>query len=347
MGDWDYINDHMGGFDEDGLPNFMNSPHFLRKDSQSCDYTPEFYFSDESLRAEFLKVVSVLRKEIFYALTQLMENPSKSWKPKNAYKEPFSLLYARYNILDAIEDALYINNPIRKAEFFAVFIHPEKHLLTIFTSGESRYGESGKYSSKKEDVHISRDVNQDIEISDRMWDSEIESIFSLLQSTLLHKHQLDNFGEKDFKFYIEQSESAAKTRNKILELLKSTDNDIENTKKTLKDSLTNLSKARQMLAQFSGSLSFQESRCETIVAVPSVKNPMSIFQIDTKDNKADYMLYELDLTGEQISRHHINLGGIKKLGSTEDGVTYTIPLSKIILFERERSMIWMRNLSSI
>jgi hypothetical protein len=27
MGDWDFINDHMGGFDaETGLPNFMNEP---------------------------------------------------------------------------------------------------------------------------------------------------------------------------------------------------------------------------------------------------------------------------------------------------------------------------------
>jgi len=35
MGDWDYINDHMGGFDEDGLPNFMNSPNF------HLDYDPD------------------------------------------------------------------------------------------------------------------------------------------------------------------------------------------------------------------------------------------------------------------------------------------------------------------
>jgi hypothetical protein len=28
MGDWDYINEHMGRHDEDGLPNFMNDPCF-------------------------------------------------------------------------------------------------------------------------------------------------------------------------------------------------------------------------------------------------------------------------------------------------------------------------------
>jgi hypothetical protein len=28
MGDWDYINEHMGGHDEDGLSNFMSSPCF-------------------------------------------------------------------------------------------------------------------------------------------------------------------------------------------------------------------------------------------------------------------------------------------------------------------------------
>lgn len=26
--DWDYINDHMGGHDEDGMPNFMNKRGF-------------------------------------------------------------------------------------------------------------------------------------------------------------------------------------------------------------------------------------------------------------------------------------------------------------------------------
>ena len=28
MGDWDYINEHMGGHDSDGLPNFMSEPGF-------------------------------------------------------------------------------------------------------------------------------------------------------------------------------------------------------------------------------------------------------------------------------------------------------------------------------
>lgn len=30
--DWDYINEHMGGHDEDGLPNFMSEPGFGRDD---------------------------------------------------------------------------------------------------------------------------------------------------------------------------------------------------------------------------------------------------------------------------------------------------------------------------
>ena len=33
MGDWDYINDHMGGHDSDGLPNFMSEPGF----SDDCE----------------------------------------------------------------------------------------------------------------------------------------------------------------------------------------------------------------------------------------------------------------------------------------------------------------------
>ena len=27
--DWDYINDHLGGWDSDGMPNFMSSADFF------------------------------------------------------------------------------------------------------------------------------------------------------------------------------------------------------------------------------------------------------------------------------------------------------------------------------
>lgn len=33
--DWDYINEHMGGHDEDGLPNFMRQPSF--SDDSDCE----------------------------------------------------------------------------------------------------------------------------------------------------------------------------------------------------------------------------------------------------------------------------------------------------------------------
>jgi hypothetical protein len=29
MGDWDYINEHLGGHDSDGLPNLLNDSGFL------------------------------------------------------------------------------------------------------------------------------------------------------------------------------------------------------------------------------------------------------------------------------------------------------------------------------
>jgi len=29
MSDWDFINEEMGGWDEDGLPNFMSDPNFM------------------------------------------------------------------------------------------------------------------------------------------------------------------------------------------------------------------------------------------------------------------------------------------------------------------------------
>ena len=41
--DWDYINEHMGGFDEDGLPNFMSEPGFAddSEEDSDGDYFPK------------------------------------------------------------------------------------------------------------------------------------------------------------------------------------------------------------------------------------------------------------------------------------------------------------------
>jgi hypothetical protein len=30
-GDWHFINDHLGGWDDDGMPNFMSKSLFIRK----------------------------------------------------------------------------------------------------------------------------------------------------------------------------------------------------------------------------------------------------------------------------------------------------------------------------
>ncbi|MDC9728771.1 MAG: hypothetical protein PSN04_05490, partial [Methyloprofundus sp.] len=41
MGDWQYIEDHMGGHDEDGLPNFMSAPGFA--DNSYEIKNPDFF----------------------------------------------------------------------------------------------------------------------------------------------------------------------------------------------------------------------------------------------------------------------------------------------------------------
>ena len=42
--DWDYINEHMGGHDEDGFPNFMSAPGFADDTYVSSDYKDPDYF---------------------------------------------------------------------------------------------------------------------------------------------------------------------------------------------------------------------------------------------------------------------------------------------------------------
>lgn len=42
MSDWDYINEHMGGHDEDGLPNFMSRPGFADNSFKEFDEPNHF-----------------------------------------------------------------------------------------------------------------------------------------------------------------------------------------------------------------------------------------------------------------------------------------------------------------
>lgn len=51
--DWQYIEDHMGGHDEDGLPNFMSEPGF--SDDSYYDEEDEYYneVNTDNLDVEF------------------------------------------------------------------------------------------------------------------------------------------------------------------------------------------------------------------------------------------------------------------------------------------------------
>ncbi|MGB3917610.1 hypothetical protein J9253_01100 [Thiothrix litoralis] len=62
--DWDYINEHMGGHDEDGLPNFMNTPYFGEscRNNECKSYLPPTVnlFDYENLAIEY----NLSRKEV-------------------------------------------------------------------------------------------------------------------------------------------------------------------------------------------------------------------------------------------------------------------------------------------
>jgi hypothetical protein len=60
--DWDYINEHMGGHDEDGLPNFMRSFGFGEKFKNDIDYF-DFQSTTESVDYKSLSIKYKLSKE--------------------------------------------------------------------------------------------------------------------------------------------------------------------------------------------------------------------------------------------------------------------------------------------
>ena len=61
--DWDYINEHMGGHDEDGLPNFMSEPGFSGDEYESTGSSKED-IGVEEVRSYYILENLIARIEI-------------------------------------------------------------------------------------------------------------------------------------------------------------------------------------------------------------------------------------------------------------------------------------------
>ena len=99
MGDWDYINEHMGGHDDDGLPNFMNEPGFS-DDNYYDEVEDDTYHNSNSIEI-VLTPNKYLDSESRYLRAQLINNKLTNFT--------LEVMHDIYNQHDSLALEVYCN----------------------------------------------------------------------------------------------------------------------------------------------------------------------------------------------------------------------------------------------
>jgi len=165
--DWDFINDHMGGWDSDGMPNFMNDASFYddhkrqpKKPSTNSDRTEQEFYENGTLKSEKTYCQNNLISEIKYF-------ESGNRKEKITYSYTTNPLESRLSNISSITS--YYLNGNREYESTSLFgketgykVWHENGLIAVKVNLksklESNYDEKG---IKESEGYFSLDSNKD------------------------------------------------------------------------------------------------------------------------------------------------------------------------------------------
>lgn len=122
MSDTDYINENMGGFSDDGLPNFLNSVNDKGGRDGYGDVDYAFYYLDRKSFHNTLYAVTMTLKAVNLLPYLLGENPD--------FKEGRSELQGVVDGWNEIYDTL---NVVEESfpEYCFIFIHPQEEILEV------------------------------------------------------------------------------------------------------------------------------------------------------------------------------------------------------------------------
>lgn len=337
MSDTDYINDHMGGFDDDGLPSFLSSGSGEGGLDGYGDVDYAFYHSDARGLNSILYAIKMTLEAV--KLLPYTINDKTHWKEKGErrFQHPELVGIADgwsdiYDVFKKADNKLLAGTRYNLPKDYFIFIHPEKGVLQVIFIG--------KQESRDESATIELHVEQDPGVDPGKWRFGLISALRAFNDTLEEGYyigSLSRLTKDQFYTYLAHKNSIRDIHLELEYLSKSDDVGVVKDK-LIKDKLVNLVTEME---RFVGPTHKRAKMDEIkiLVEISTKDNLMPTFKIDPSDGVV-YHLYEVSLKGAIISLHWMTNEALKEKYSLVDGV-YSVPLLDLIKISKVSDMKYL------
>ncbi|MBT4681127.1 MAG: hypothetical protein HOB74_03590 [Candidatus Pacebacteria bacterium] len=319
MSDTDYINDHMGGFDSDGLPSFLSSGSGTGGMDGYGDVNYAFYHSDSRGLNSLLYAIRMAREAVKLLPYYLDDdNPDDL----TAYSPELEGTADGWNeIYDIFSQARDASLASGRKDYF-ICIYPEKEVLDVTFVRELEF----KDESSTVGLYI-KPTNPEVDLD--KWHFGLVSALEVFNNMLKHSYHngsLSRLTVDQFDAYLAHK-IAIRNIHLELEYLNKSDDIGAIKDKLIKDKLIELVTEMERF----GSPTYKRANMDEIkilVEMPTKDNLMPTFKIEPRDCET-YQLYEMSLKGDVISLHWMTNETLKEKYSLVDG-TYSVPLLDLI-----------------
>lgn len=322
MSDYDYINEHMGGFDSDGLPNFLS--HIGESGMDGYGDVDYAYFHADAEAIDVL-IFSIRMVNEAVKLLPYKINDKKGFgidydnigidNIKFQFHELVGLSDAWKDILGTFEKAadLRILGSNNIPTDYFIFIHPKKYQLKI------KY--VGKHDKESDEVEFY--ISPDPEIDEEKWNSGAYSALKSFLSILSDGYFFRSIERLTAEEYNNRFSHALKIKDIYLELER-----VNHTgdNKTIKELLMNL--VTEKLRFYNNNI----HKYNIAIEVSDKGNPMPTFRIKP-ENCEGYYIFEINKKGKIITRYFLTEEELKEKYSLIDG-EYLVPSLDFVRAEK-------------
>jgi len=318
MSDTDYINDHMGGFDSDGLPNFMNAPGFDDDGYGNVDYA--FYHSNRKGFRSLLFAVEMTLEAVQLLPYYLDDNAPDG---QSAYSPELVGIADGWREIHTV-----LRWVAHHHEDYFIFIHPEKEILQVFAVGNKQPDQQ----FQPQPFEVSNEKEWHYGIISAL--TNFNKIFKKNASSLWDLNRLTKNQFIDYQ------------NHKIL--ISAICLELENLnqlgdKGAIKNKLIGLvtEYSKWGVTEYSGYTEMEVSMegVKTLVEISTKDNLMPTFKIEPSDCET-YRLYEVSLKGDIISLHSITNEELKDKYQLVDGA-YSVPLLDLVTSEKKSNFKYL------
>jgi hypothetical protein len=326
MSDTDYINDHMGGFDSDGLPNFLSYGSGKGGMDGYGDVDYAFYHSDERGLGNILYAITMTLEAV--KLLPYTINDKTHWKEKSErrYQHPELVGIADgwsdiYDVFRIARDKLLAGTRYNLSKDYFIFIHPEKGILEVTFIG--------KQESRDESTSVELYMEPDPLVDADKWRFGLISALQAFDDTLkkgYYNGSLSRLTKDQFDAYLTHKIAIRDIRLE-LEYLNELDDDSDINNKLIKDKIIELVTEMERF----GSPTYKRAKMDEIkilVEIPTKDDLMPIFEIIPSECGV-YNLYEMSPKGDVVSLHWMPNETLKEKYSLVNGA-YSVPLLDLI-----------------